>query len=659
MTRRDDPAGRRAQRWLAAALGALLAWGALVAAPTSAVADIGDQRGDEAQELAERYVPVVMTVAQDAECDTNGESFAPMAVDALLGNQEIALRQVSRGDPTAMRGPTAADLFGLGEGFYLDFPGNSLTPSCLYERDFRRFTAGESPVVYAHIVQQADRPDLLALQYWFYWYYNDWNNTHESDWEGIQLLFEASTITEALSGSPVSVGYSQHEGGERADWDASKLERDGDRPVVYSSAGSHASYFGAQVYIGRGASAGFGCDDTVGPSTRLDPEVVLLPSDVDDPDDPVAWLAFDGRWGERQSGPYNGPTGPRDKERWTHPVDWHDSLRSQSVVVPTGNSQGAQIVGTFCGVVEAGSGVVLQAANSPTTVAIAAVVLFLLVRWLARRTDWSRVPVRPLVARRRAGQIIRGSVRALVRERPVPILFGWVYLPVVVLAAALIAVGSLLPIVGVLFDLLGGDGGTSLFVALFASGTAGSLGVFVVGALIAVEWSSPDAGLTHRHTLQLAAARWRELLVTFGLALVIVVALLVSIVGIPWGVRQLVRYGLIGQVVIVEGRSGADALARSSELVRGRWWHTAVVLGALNMTTVATQLLVGLLLLIVTDGVPLWLFSAILPFVTSLVVPLVAIGTTLLYGDAVAEEQGDGADDPDESVDGAEELAAT
>jgi hypothetical protein len=652
MTTPDSRTATRRGRWIA---GALVALGvALATVPAPASAEVGDQRGDEAQELAERYAPVVMTVAQDEECDTGGESFAPMAVDALLGNDEIALRQVSRGDPTALRGPTAADLFGLGEGFYLDFPGDSLTPGCLYERDYRRFTAGEPAVVYAHVVQQADRPDLLALQYWFYWYYNDWNNTHESDWEGIQLLFEASTISEALGEPPVSVGYAQHEGGERADWEASKLERDGDRPVVYSSAGSHASYFGSTIYIGRGASAGFGCDDTIGPSTRHDPDVVLLPSDVDDPSDPVAWLAFDGRWGERQGGPYNGPTGPRDKERWTHPVDWHESLRSTSVVVPTGNSQGARVVGAFCDVVEAGSGVVLRAASSPATAVIAGIVLFLLVRALARRTDWSRVPVRPLVARRRAGQIIRGSLRALVSERPVPLFFGWVYLPVVALAGLLVVVGSALPIVGVVFDLIGGDSGTSLFVALFAGGTAGSLGVYVVGALIAIEWSSPEAGISHRSTLRLALARWRELLVTYGFALVIVVALFVTVVGIPWGIRQLVRYGLIGQVVIVEGRSGADALARSTELVRGRWWHTLAVLGALNATNAATQLLVGLLLLIATTSVPLWLFSAILPLVSSLIVPIVAIGTTLLYGDAVAEQQdGGGA----EATEGDEEPA--
>ena len=43
---------------------------------------------------------------------------------------------------------------------------------------------------------------------------------------------------------PVEVGYSQHEGAERADWGDDKLELvDGTHPVVYPAAGSHANFF--------------------------------------------------------------------------------------------------------------------------------------------------------------------------------------------------------------------------------------------------------------------------------------------------------------------------------------------------------------------------------------------------------------------------------
>ena len=56
-----------------------------------------------AQELADRYAPIVMLKDQEEECDTSGEPFAPMAVDVLLDNPQIALRQVGNGDPTVMR----------------------------------------------------------------------------------------------------------------------------------------------------------------------------------------------------------------------------------------------------------------------------------------------------------------------------------------------------------------------------------------------------------------------------------------------------------------------------------------------------------------------------------------------------------------------------
>ena len=36
----------------------------------------------------------------------------------------------------------------------------------------------------------------------------------------------AGTVAEALDTEPVSIGYAQHEGGERADWDADKLARE-------------------------------------------------------------------------------------------------------------------------------------------------------------------------------------------------------------------------------------------------------------------------------------------------------------------------------------------------------------------------------------------------------------------------------------------------
>src|SRR5262245_723238 len=270
----------------AGALALIAALAAVVwASPASAQDPVPQQspEADAAQQLADRFAPIMMLKQQAEDCDPDGEPYRPGVVDIVLDNPEIALRQLSPGDPLVMRGPSAADLAGLNGGFYLDFPGTALSPGCIYETDFWKYTGDLPATVYAHVVVDGQGRDRVFLQYWFYWYFNDWNNKHESDWEGITLEFEASSIEEALIGEPVAVGYSQHEGGERADWDDTKLTRDGDHPVVYSSAGSHASYYGSAVYLGRGASEGFGCDTTTAPSDRIEPEVVVLPDSVDDP----------------------------------------------------------------------------------------------------------------------------------------------------------------------------------------------------------------------------------------------------------------------------------------------------------------------------------------------------------------------------------------
>src|SRR4029077_8924959 len=137
--------------------------------------------------------------------------YRPSLVDIVLDNPEVVLRQVGNNDPVVMRGPKASDLFGLNEGFYIDFPGTALSPGCIYEKDFRKYTGDRPAAVYAHIVQDPHRRDRLYLQYWFYWYFNDWNNKHESDWEGVTLQFEAGSVEEALARQPLAVGYSQHD----------------------------------------------------------------------------------------------------------------------------------------------------------------------------------------------------------------------------------------------------------------------------------------------------------------------------------------------------------------------------------------------------------------------------------------------------------------
>jgi len=630
---------------LTAAVMLAVALVGVVAAPADAQDDAGSTSPE--QELAEKYAPIVMLKEQDGPCDPDGEPYAPQAVDIVLDNADVVLRQVGNDDPVLKLAPAAGDLFGLSEGFYLDFPGSALAPGCIYEQDFDRYTGtvtGErEPVVYAHIATQDDEPDKLAVQYWFYWYFNDWNNKHESDWEGIQLLFDVGTVAEALQTEPVSAGYAQHEGGERADWNSAKLERDGSRPFVYPSAGSHASYFGSALYLGRGASEGFGCDTTDGPSVRTDPSIVLLPSEVSSPDDEFAWLGYDGRWGERQSGPFNGPTGPRDKERWTDPVDWHDELRDASVVVPAGDSQADAVITTFCGVVATGSGALVTLQTSPLTLVVLLAIAFFVARWLIGRTVWNQVSAAPMIARRRAGEIIRAAANSYRQRAGVLITIGLVYIPAAILVGMFAALLQSLPLLGDLTTVSGTASATGLVFAVLAGSVANLMAFVAVNAMVAAYYdlsADGDADASGVDAVRVAWSHRRQLAAGFAWSYLIVALLLMTVIGIPVALWLLVRFQFLAQAVVTEDHDGRRALRRSAELVRGRWWHTAIMVGLFNLLVSASALIVGLLLLVVADGIPLWLFSALISLVYALIVPLAAVAVTLLFGDAVAESTG-------------------
>ena len=182
--------------------------------------------------------------------------------------------------------------------------------------------------MYAHVATEAARPGQLALQYWLFYVFNRFNNLHEGDWEMIQLVFDADDAAEALGEDPVAIGYSSHEGAERAEWGEEKLEIvDGSHPVVYPAAGSHANKFTEALYIGSSAEQGVGCDDTQGPHVELRPAVKTIPSDTAAAQAAFPWIAYEGRWGELQEAFFNGPTGPNDKRQWTKPISWSEDWR--------------------------------------------------------------------------------------------------------------------------------------------------------------------------------------------------------------------------------------------------------------------------------------------------------------------------------------------
>jgi hypothetical protein len=251
------------------ALGAVLLSIALALAPVGAHA-----AQSAAEQLADRYIPVLTFEPQQQACDS-GEAYRPTSVDTLLGKQGVFLRGPD--DKVVKEAPTGPDLFALGDSYYLDQPGDPLDPGCTYEQNFQKWNAGRPPLVYSHVASDPAHRDKLAVQYWFFYTYNDFTDKHEGDWEMAQVDFDAPTPEEALTKGPYEVDLAQHAGGERADWTDTKLQKQGTHPLLYVATGSHATYFGRELYLGRGASEGFGCDDTSDATKQIHPVAQLLP----------------------------------------------------------------------------------------------------------------------------------------------------------------------------------------------------------------------------------------------------------------------------------------------------------------------------------------------------------------------------------------------
>src|SRR3954469_8484855 len=94
-----------------------------------------------------------------------------------------------------------------------------------------------------HGRSRRDSQGRLWLQYWFFYYYNDFQlagplltgGKHEGDWEMIQIRLDDAE-------QPVEAVFAQHANAERHDW--GYVARAGaSTPLVYVARGSHASYF--------------------------------------------------------------------------------------------------------------------------------------------------------------------------------------------------------------------------------------------------------------------------------------------------------------------------------------------------------------------------------------------------------------------------------
>jgi RsiW-degrading membrane proteinase PrsW (M82 family) len=291
----------------------------LLTRPSPAVAD--GPADDLA--LAERYAPVLYFHTD--------ELFRPQPVEVMVEQARLRQARTAWFDVNVLNELSVSDLFFYhGAEYFLDawYGDSGASDYKNYSAHRAHYAASLSPeaggppvTTYARVVRGDEH---IVIQYWLFYFYNDWFNKHEGDWEMVQVVLDREE-------RPLWVVLSQHHGGTRRPWSAVQVE-DEAHSAAFVALGSHANYFwGDEVYPNVRSVGGeaFAVVDRTGRAGRVLPQVLLLPEREDVVADPAAWpgmewLRFGGNWGERAAqADFGGPRGPADKaEQWARPYDW-------------------------------------------------------------------------------------------------------------------------------------------------------------------------------------------------------------------------------------------------------------------------------------------------------------------------------------------------
>jgi hypothetical protein len=101
---------------------------------------------------------------RDPPCDTAEEQYQPTSVDTVLGNTSVTLTRYvpGKGLEDVKEAPTARDIAGLGDDYYLNLRGHPLGETCVYAKHFARMVReGSAPkIAYAHIAREAGHSEF-------------------------------------------------------------------------------------------------------------------------------------------------------------------------------------------------------------------------------------------------------------------------------------------------------------------------------------------------------------------------------------------------------------------------------------------------------------------------------------------------------------------
>lgn len=635
--RRDQHRYRRSAPARVAA--GLVALAVLVLLPTTGgAAAAAAPTADAEQQLAEKYAPVVRLVHQETDCGP-GEPFRPSDVDPLFDNPSVALRGPWSTHDLIEVAPSAEDLAHPLDGYALDFPGDPLKPGCSYETWFDRVWADSPATVYSHVVTQPDVPRKLALQYWFYYPFNDFNNKHESDWEMIQVEFDADTAAEALTTTPTRTVYSAHEGREQAIWGDAKLQLvDGTHPTVFVSAGSHSNHYESALFLLRSGSQGLGCDTTLDPDPGVAPQVVSVPSDAAAAAREFPWTLYKGGWGQAEARSfYNGPTGPEAKGAWTKPFDWSAEVNDRSYAVPGGSVVGVKTTTFFCGLVGRGSVTLREYTANPLPVLAVLTAVVIAVVWLVRRASWSTARAFPARQHRTFGETL---VSVWLAYRRAPLLFLGISAVVAALDVLEGVARQLVTNTPMLAETSPQPHGWG--AVLVTAGTLLAAVVTLISHAASVQ-TLADLDANGRAALgrsyALALRRSLPLVGTLVVLSVGVLLLVLTVWLVPLALALVIFSTAMIPVVLLERTWGPRALWRSIRLVRHQWVKVTFLMTFGSIVALVAGGLIGSLLLLAFQ-MPFLVVNLIPGVAVALVSPFLALLMGFIYFDGVAVEDG-------------------
>jgi hypothetical protein len=258
----------------------------------------------DARSLLDRHRPRLVYDSQEA--------YFADAAKVWTDSPTNALR---RADGTVLAKPPKLSLAFLGPGTYGD--GTRTAAGDVIGDGTRTYAANAAAMhrkpgyanrVYGHA--RRDPQGRLWLQYWLFYYYNDFRllgplsgGKHEGDWELVQLRLDAAE-------RPDQAIFSQHTAAEAKRW--ADVRKSGQSPLVYVARGSHANYFRPGSHW---TSAWWDQADGKGPQVTPALEVV---------EDDTPWMLWPGRWGDTKStgSPIDStsPTSPGRRPHWLNPA---------------------------------------------------------------------------------------------------------------------------------------------------------------------------------------------------------------------------------------------------------------------------------------------------------------------------------------------------